>query len=226
MSLEPTLEGVFTSEQVLRIAGITRRRLDYWIEKGIITADIDRAKGRGRVRLFSFSNLLEVRVAAWLRDKVSLQLIGKIVRRLRAEDSARPLAEMTFGVVEGWSGGRESHSVVVKRPDGTWEEWESGQKIMEIVLPLGTFADELRHSAAAERRRTRRVGEVEHRRGTLGSSSVVAGTRIPTASIRRLHEAGQSVDEIVASYPGLDPDDVVAALAEEAAIRGRKASAG
>lgn len=224
--MKPTPEGVFTSEQVMRIAGVTRRRLDYWIDKGIITPDIDRARGRGRVRLFSFSNLLEVRVAAWLRDKVSLQLIGKIVRRLRAEDSARPLAEMTFGVVEGWSGGRESHSVVVKRPDGTGEEWESGKKIMEIVLPLATFADELRHSAVTERRRTRRVGEVEHRRGTLGSSSVVAGTRIPTASIRRLHEAGQSVDKIVASYPGLEPDDVAAALAEEASLRGRKASAG
>jgi uncharacterized protein (DUF433 family)/DNA-binding transcriptional MerR regulator len=219
-------DGVFSSIQVIRIAGISKRRLDYWIDKGIVTADIDRAQGRGRVRLFSFANLVEVRVAAWLRDKMSLQLIGKIVQRLRSDDTRLPLAEVTFGVIEDRTRGRPRHQVVVLRPDGVWEEWHSGQKIMEITVPLSTFAEELRHSAEADRRRTRKVGKTEKRRGVLGSTEVVAGTRIPTSAIRSLHRAGYDLDRILESYPGLEPADIKAAIGAEEYRRSKRASAG
>ena len=42
-----------------------------------------RPGGAGAVRLWSFQNLLEVRVALWLRDRVSLQLLRKIVQSFR-----------------------------------------------------------------------------------------------------------------------------------------------
>lgn len=219
-------DGVFSSQQVIRLAGITKRRLDYWIDKGIVTADIDRAEGRGRVRLFSFANLVEVRVAAWLRDKVSLQLIGKIVQRLRSEDARLPLAELTFGVVEDTVRGRPRHQVVVLGEDGVWEEWRTGQKIMEITVPLKTFAEKLRQSAEADRRRSRRVGKTEKRRGVLGSAEVVAGTRVPTSAIWSLHEAGYSLQRILDSYPGLEPADVKAAIRAEEHRRSKRARAG
>jgi len=219
-------DGVFSSQQVIRLAGITKRRLDYWIQKGIVTADIDRARGRGRVRLFSFANLVEVRVAAWLRDKVSLQLIGKIVGRLRSENAQLPLAEMTFGVIEATVRGRPRHQVVVLRSDGAWEEWDSGQKIMEITVPLKTFAEELRESAEADRRRVRRVGKTEKRRGVLGSTEVVAGTRVPTSAIRSLHRAGYDLDRILENYPGLESADVLAAINAEEKHRTKEAGSG
>jgi len=219
-------DGVFTSQQVMRLSGITKRRLDYWIEKGIVTPDIDRARGRGRVRLFSFANLVEFRVAAWLRDKVSLQLIGKIVQRLRAEETLRPLARVTFAVIEDHVRGRPHHRVVVQQADGSWEEWHSGQKIMEITVPLRTFEEELRRLAQEDRRRSRRVGKTERRRGVLGSAEVIAGTRVPTSSIWSLHEAGYNVERILDSYPGLEREDVLGAVEAEERRRSSKARAG
>lgn len=204
-------EAAFTSAQVLRLTGISKRQLDYWIGKGIVTADIDQAVGRGRVRLFSFANLVEIRTAAWLRDKVSLQLIAKIVSRLRT-DSPRPLTELTFGIFEARPG---VYDVILKPIDGVWEEWRSGQKIIEIAIPIETFASELRRSVDEERSRSAGKGSVEKRRGVLGSAPVVAGTRIPTSTIWNLHKSGYDCERIIQSYPDLSPEDVEAALSAE-----------
>jgi len=219
-------DGVFTSQQVMRLSGITKRRLDYWIEKGIVTPDIDRARGRGRVRLFSFANLVEFRVAAWLRDKVSLQLIGKIVQRLRAEETLRPLARVTFAVIEDHVRGRPRHRVVAQQANGSWEEWHSSQKIMEITVPLGTFEEELRRLAQEDRRGSRQVGKTERRRGVLGSAEVIAGTRVPTSAIWSLREAGYNVERILDSYPGLEREDVLGAVEAEERRRASKARGG
>ena len=60
----------------------------------------------------------------------------------------------------------------------------------------------------------RRVGVIERRRGVLGHKPVVAGTRIPVASIRRMVEDGMSTAEILKEYPDLQLGDIEAALAE------------
>ena len=204
-------EGVFTSEQLMRLTGITRQRLSYWLETDIIAADVDRAKGRGRVRLFSFSNLVEVRVALWLRDKVPLQLLREIIARLRERDgSLHPLAEISFGIIEGARKSRDR--VVVKGADGVWENWSSGQKVMEITIPLKQFTEDLQNKARADRRRHRQAGKVEKRRGALGSIPLVAGTRVPVRAIQSLTAAGWSASRILDNYPGLKRSDVSVAL--------------
>lgn len=220
--------GAFTAEQVMRLTGISRRRLAYWLDSGILAADVDAARGRGHVRLFSFRNLVEVRVALWLRDKVSLQLIRKIVARLRRGDGPdRPLVELRFAVIEDRSGRRPPrHEVIVQGPDGSWEEARSGQKVLEITVPLQAFAEELHEAAEKDRRRRRRAGKVERRRGVLGSTPVLAGTRVPTSAIRSLRNAGYSVDRILRNYPGLTKADVRAALQEGAPTARRGARKG
>jgi uncharacterized protein (DUF433 family) len=203
---------VFTTDQVLRLTRISRRRLGYWLDHGILAADVDEARGRGHVRLWSFRNLVEVRVALWLRDKVSLQLIRAIVGKLRAqEELEHPLTDVSFGVVETSRKARRQ-DVVIQRPDGSWETWAEGQKVMEVTVPLRRFAEELRQAADADRRARRRVGTVERRRGALGSTAVLAGTRVPVSAIRSLNEAGWSTERIVENYPGLEAADVAAAL--------------
>src|SRR3989442_13496227 len=105
----------------MRVTGISRRRLAYWLDHGILAADVDEARGRGRVRLWSFRNLLEVRVALWLRDKVSLQLIRAMVGKLRAlEGLDHPLTDVSFAVVESTRKARRQ-DVVIQQPDGSWE---------------------------------------------------------------------------------------------------------
>lgn len=217
--------AAFTSEQALRLTGASRRRLGYWVDTGLLTPDIQRGEGRGRVRLFSFANLLELRTALWLRDKVSLQLTRKIVRRLRQEGLDRPLGSVTFGVIayERKRGGA-SYEVVLQRDDGKWEEWRRpGQLIIELTVPIKTFAESLDEKIVADRARRSKVGQVERRRGVMGSAPVIAGTRVPTRAVWDLHEAGYSTDAILRSYPGLSEADVAAALEAEAERRTKPA---
>jgi uncharacterized protein (DUF433 family) len=207
----------FTTDQVIRLTGLTRRKLEYWIETGVLTADIDLAKGRGRVRLFSFQNLIEARTAAWLRDKISLQLIRKIIVRLRGTGTSRPLASVRFGVIEfAGRSGADRYEVVLERPDGGWESWRRpGQLIMELTVPIEAFAASLRAQAAADRAAKRRIARIERRRGVLGSASVVAGTRVPTMAIWNLHRAGMKAADIAAEFPGITVLDVRAAIEHE-----------
>jgi uncharacterized protein (DUF433 family) len=217
--------AAFTSEQALRLTGASRRRLGYWVDTKLLTPDIQRGEGRGRVRLFSFGNLLELRTALWLRDKVSLQLIRKIVHRLRQQGFDRPLTSVTFGVIEYKRKQRGSaYDVVLQLEDGEWEEWERpGEIIMSLTVPIETFAESLDEKIAADRARRSKVGQVERRRGVMGSTPVVAGTRVPTRAVWDLHQAGYSSDAILRSYPGLSVADVEAALRAEAAKRRKPA---
>jgi uncharacterized protein (DUF433 family) len=217
----------FTTDQVIRLTGATRRKLDYWIATGLIKPEMEVGRGRGRVRLFSFLNLLEVRIAVWLRGRISLQLIRKIVHRLRRRGLNRPLTKVVFGVVElTLTGGGSRDEVVMQMPDGRWEATiKPGQLIMELTVPIQRFSDSLDAAIAKDRARGKKVGHIEKRRGVLGATPVIAGTRVPTKAIRRLHNAGYSDRDILASYPGIKRADIDAALREEGRSR-RAASSG
>ena len=211
MELDETLVA-FTARQAQELTGVTRRKLDYWIDRGLITPQVDEAKGRGRVRLFSLSDLVELRVAVWLRDRISLQLIRKVVDALRAEGLDHPLRSITFGVIEGGARAK-GDDLVIQRDDGEWERAvPPGQLIMQITVPVERFRTEIGRGLEAERKRTRHIGKVERRRGVLGSVEVFAGTRIPVRSIKALHDAGYSVERILESYPGITERDVRAAI--------------
>lgn len=86
---------------------------------------------------------------------------------------------------------------------------------MALTVPIQKLETGLRNAIVVDRDRSRRVEVVERRRGVLGSTPVVAGTRIPTAAIWRLREAGYTTDRIFEDYPGLQPGDVEAAIAAE-----------
>lgn len=165
------------------------------------------------MRLWSFANLVEVRVVVWLRDRVSLQLIGKIVEHLRKRGIDQPLRELRFAVVDTGKSRRPT-DVVVQRPDGSWETPLEGQVVMEVVLPLSRFADELREASERDLAGRRRPGRIERRRGRMGSVEVLAGTRVPVEAVRRLHAAGWSAERIIENYPGLTERDVDAVVNE------------
>ena len=151
-------------------------------------------------------------MALWLRDRVSLQLIGTIVDRLRAEGTNQPLAEMRFAVVDTGKPKRPT-DVIIQRADGPWE-LANHQVVMEGVLPLTQFADELRRESEHDRARRRQPGRIERKRGRLGSTDLFSGTRVPVTAIRRLHEAGWSDARIIDNYPGLTRRDLAAAFRE------------
>jgi DNA-binding transcriptional MerR regulator len=86
------MQGSFTSQDVIRLTGITGRQLQWWDERGIVLP-----ARQGHRRVYSFEDLTEVAVICELRRKgFSLQRVRKVVRFLQKEFSKR-LAETVGG---------------------------------------------------------------------------------------------------------------------------------
>lgn len=197
---------VFTGKKVMRLTGLSPRQLQYWDEQGFLSPSIKRRSGRGHRRLYSFRDLVALRVAADLRTNgVPLQQIRKVAAHLETLDYQNPLAEVRFWSVAGVLFFEESETVRwSRRPD---------QTVAQYPVPVGAIVAEL--DARIGDMDKREVGRIERRRGKLGSKPVIAGTRIPTASIWRLAQDGADEDGIRELYPDLTSEDIQAALAEE-----------
>ncbi|RYV50707.1 MerR family transcriptional regulator [Pengzhenrongella frigida] len=79
-----------------RAAGITYRQLDYWARTGLVEPTIRTATGSGTQRLYSFRDILVLKVVKRLLDTgVSLQQIRTAVAHLR-ERGVDDLAQITL----------------------------------------------------------------------------------------------------------------------------------
>ncbi|MEL4163062.1 MerR family transcriptional regulator [Corynebacterium bovis] len=58
----------YTAPTVDQIAGITYRQLDYWTRTGLVAASITPAAGSGTRRLYSFRDILIIKIIASLLD--------------------------------------------------------------------------------------------------------------------------------------------------------------
>ncbi|HHT9117419.1 MAG TPA: MerR family transcriptional regulator [Candidatus Hypogeohydataceae bacterium YC38] len=89
----------FNTQAVCSIIGITPRQVQYWDETGFIKPSVRQATGHGSSRLYSFLDLVQMRVAKALLDGgVSLQKIRKSLQYLRAHapEVKKPLADIRF----------------------------------------------------------------------------------------------------------------------------------
>jgi DNA-binding transcriptional MerR regulator len=79
-----------------RAAGITYRQLDYWARTGLVVPEVRGASGSGSQRLYSFRDILILRVIKRLIDVgISLQQIRTAIEHLRARGVA-DLTEVTL----------------------------------------------------------------------------------------------------------------------------------
>ncbi len=82
-------------------AGITYRQLDYWARTGLVTPEIRGAKGSGSQRLYSFRDILILKVIKRLLDAgISLNQIRTAIEHLRARgvDDLTEVTLMSDGV--------------------------------------------------------------------------------------------------------------------------------
>jgi DNA-binding transcriptional MerR regulator/predicted RNase H-like HicB family nuclease len=93
----------FSADVARRVVGISYRQLDYWDKTGLIRPSVRQAGGKGSRRVYSFEDLVELRVVAKLRALgVSLPAVRRAARyvRLHFADLVRPLARLAL-VVDG-----------------------------------------------------------------------------------------------------------------------------
>jgi DNA-binding transcriptional MerR regulator len=102
-----------TPQTAARLAGVTVRQLDYWRRIGLIEPAVARRLSpRNEVRLYDFTGLVELRIVAALRARLSLQHIREVVSRLRGSYD-HPLSELRFAV--------QGRQLYFQHPDGSWE---------------------------------------------------------------------------------------------------------
>lgn len=97
-STRETVAAGFRAPQVCGVVGISYRQLDYWARTGLITPSIQKASGSGTQRLYSFSDIVQLKVVKRLLDAgMSLKKIRKAMDILRAElASQNPLDDVTL----------------------------------------------------------------------------------------------------------------------------------
>ncbi|MFC7580431.1 MerR family transcriptional regulator [Schaalia naturae] len=145
------------------VTGITYRQLDYWARTGLLEPSVRAARGSGSQRLYSFKDLLVLRVVKKLLDAgVSLQQVRTAVRQLqdRGVDDLASITLMSDGasvyectstdeVIDLLQGGQGVFGIAVGR---VWREIEGSLAELPIEqAETAPMVDEL-----AERRRRKR----------------------------------------------------------------------
>ena len=145
----------FDSKTVSRIVGVSLRQIQYWDERGFIRPSVKTAGGRGTKRLYSFSDLIQLRVVKDLGDHGLSP--GKIRRCLRHLKDSFPENKQPLDSLRYLTDGEKLFILTSDR-----------QKILEamerqFVLSLGIgnlvheLDDEVRRLSRSETPRTRRV---------------------------------------------------------------------
>ncbi len=122
------LEG-YRAPQVCRLVGITYRQLDYWDRTGLISPSIREAHGSGTQRLYSFSDIVQLKVVKRLLDAgMSLKKIRQAMDILRAElDRENPLEDVTL-----LSDGTTIYAA--HSPDEVVDVFQRGQGVFGIAV--------------------------------------------------------------------------------------------
>ena len=147
-------------------AGITYRQLDYWARTGLVEPSVRAAQGSGSQRLYSFRDILVLKVVKRLLDTgISLQQIRAAVTHLRSRgtDDLAKVTLMSDGVsvyectssdevVDLLQGGQGVFGIALGRiwqeVDGTLAEMPAEQAASPAEGALPGQADELAHRRA------------------------------------------------------------------------------
>jgi predicted RNase H-like HicB family nuclease len=129
----------FNTKTIHKITGLTVRRIDYWDRTHFIKPSVSEASGHGSVRLYSFTDLVQMRVAKTLLDEgISLQKIRKAITYLKKNmpDVKKPLSQLKF-VTDG-----STLFVITRDEKRIIDVLRKGQFVFSIAL--GNLIEELK----------------------------------------------------------------------------------
>lgn len=121
----------FNSKTVSKITGLSVRQIDYWDRTHFIKPSVSEASGYGSTRLYSFNDLVQMKVAKTLLDKgISLQKIRKAITYLKKNmpEVKKPLSELRF-LTDG-----DAIFVLTRDKKVIIDTLKSGQLVFSIAL--------------------------------------------------------------------------------------------
>jgi DNA-binding transcriptional MerR regulator len=122
--------------QVCNLVGITYRQLDYWARTGLLEPSLRQATGSGSQRLYSFTDVVQLKVIKQLLDAgMSLKKIRSAVEILRDQlASDQPLTDVTLL--------SDGHTIyAATSPDQVMDVLRRGQGVFGIAI--GPVQDEV-----------------------------------------------------------------------------------
>ncbi len=133
MSVDVT-EG-YSGKRTAEIVGITYRQLDYWARTDLVRPSLQPASGSGSRRLYSYRDLLELKMIKNLLDAgIKLESVRDAFSYLR-EHLGEDVASVSL-VISG------SKSVLVRSGEEIIDLLHKGQGVLN-VLPLGAVKEEV-----------------------------------------------------------------------------------
>ena len=124
----------YRGPQVCSIVGITYRQLDYWARTGLMHPSISQAKGSGSQRVYSYSDLVQLKVIKRLLDSgVSLQAARRAIECLRSSGDDLASANLVID---------DRQSVLAHTGEEIIDLLKGGQTVLNIV-PLGGVVSEI-----------------------------------------------------------------------------------
>jgi DNA-binding transcriptional MerR regulator len=156
-------EAGFRGPQACKIVGITYRQLDYWTRTGLVMPSVQEATGSGSQRLYSFNDLLQLKVVKSLTDAgASLQKVRQAIDYVRTNlsDNWSRVTIVTDGA--GVYACTSDAEVV--------DLLRSGQGVLGAVVAV----DKVRDQLAGTLRELRPAGEQEHHDAAAESAVIEA----------------------------------------------------
>jgi len=136
------MEGMamnFNTKTASSIVGLTKRQIDYWDKTHFIKPSVQEATGYGSARLYSFTDLIQMKVAKNLKDNgITLQKMRKSLIYLRKNmpDVEKPLADLRF-LTDG-----NTIFVLTRKNSEIIDTLRQGQLVFAVAL--GDLIEELK----------------------------------------------------------------------------------
>ena len=130
----------YRGPQVCKIVGITYRQLDYWARTDLVRPSICDANGSGTQRLYSYTDLVELKIVKRLLDAgVALQSARKAIEYLRTQLGA-DLASAHL-VLDG------PRAVLAQTDDQIVDLLREGQGVLNVIA-LGPVMHDIENGLA------------------------------------------------------------------------------
>ncbi len=206
----PGVIGAFSEEHAAELTGLSRHQLRVLAEVGLLTPSYGEASGLPYGRIYSFRDLVSLRVLNDLRNRNSVPIwhLKEVHKELSAL-SDEPWTSKVLYVLKG--------RVIVAETSGRRRQAAGKEQILDHV-PLRPVVASL-HSAISElnRRDKAKIGKVIQAKFIAQGQPVIEGTRIPVSMIKSFAAGGYSAARIIKEFPELTEADVMAAIVYESA---------
>jgi uncharacterized protein (DUF433 family)/DNA-binding transcriptional MerR regulator len=201
--IEPT--GAYTTARAAALAAVPRRTLNYWVTSGMVTPSVSSE----RVRLWSYEDLVRIRMVEWLRrDKevAGVQIKGAALPTIRAAVDQLQQRRIAWWDVEVSPLRVSPAGHVLLLGDDQLLDVTGQVVIADAFDPVEPFEDVVHGLHGPHLLRPRDTLRI--RPGKLSGAPHIDDTRVETQALYALASSGYRTSDIVKLYPFLSDDQI------------------